>query len=298
MSDTGKTLRADRPGSLLQMKVFLGLPRPFQKPADGTLSAVTSTLVYGRRDAVLVDAQHIQEDVDKLADVIERTDRRLTTIFITHGHPDHYFGAARLAKRFPGVEVTATARVVDYIAEHVQDHVRLWEELYGDFARPDLLPSPLTSDTILLEERALRVIEIGQGDIAPSTVLQVAELGALVVGDVAYNQIHQNVGLSSVAEWQEWIASVDKLELLRPRSVVAGHKKPGASDEEVARILGGTRSYIRDFEEVASTSASAHEIIEAMTIRYPDHGNVNAFVRSANAVMKRSAQGSSPRAAS
>ncbi len=290
MSGTGGIEGRDgRPGSPLEMKVFTGLPRPFQSPADGTLSGVTSTLVYGVTDAVLVDAQHIQEDVDTLAEMIERIGRRLTTIFITHGHPDHYFGAARLAERFPNVDVVATKSVVDYIADHVEDHVRLWEGLFSDFARPDLLPTALTTDTILLEGRDLRVIEIGQGDVAPSTVLQVPELGALVVGDVAYNQIHQNLGLSSVAEWHEWIVSLDKLERLRPRSVVAGHKKPEASDQEVARILDGTRSYIRDFEEVVNVSASADEIIEAMTIRYPDRGNINALVHSAHAVMKRNA---------
>ena len=275
-----------RPISPLEMKVFTGLPRPFKSPADGTLSAVTSTLIYGRTNAVLVDAQQIQEDVDTLADVIERIGRRLATIFITHGHPDHYFGAARLTKRFPDVHVVATKGVVDYIAEHIESHFSLWEDLFGDFARPDLLPTALTTDTILLEGRDLRVIEIGQGDIAPSTVLQVPELGALIVGDVAYKQIHQNLGLSSVAEWQEWIISVDKLERIQPRSVMAGHKKAEASDEDVARILDGTRAYIRDFAEMMSTSITADELIESMKIRYPDHGNVNALVRSARAVMK------------
>ena len=43
-----------------------------------------------------------------LADWIELHDRRLTTIYITHGHGDH-FGLSVVLDRFPDARATATA---------------------------------------------------------------------------------------------------------------------------------------------------------------------------------------------
>ena len=52
----------------------------------------TSTLIFGARDAVLVDTLMTIREATALADWIELHDRRLTTIYITHGHGDHYSG--------------------------------------------------------------------------------------------------------------------------------------------------------------------------------------------------------------
>ena len=84
----------------LRADVFIGPYLHFEH-GGGTFSATTSTLVSGKSDAVLIDAQHISTDVDALGDMIERTSRRLTTIYVTHGHADHWYGAGDLGE-IPG----------------------------------------------------------------------------------------------------------------------------------------------------------------------------------------------------
>jgi glyoxylase-like metal-dependent hydrolase (beta-lactamase superfamily II) len=59
-----------------------------------------STLIFGATDGVLVDALLIREDVDALGDMIASTGKKRTTIFITHGHGDHFFGSDRLIAHF------------------------------------------------------------------------------------------------------------------------------------------------------------------------------------------------------
>jgi hypothetical protein len=56
-------------GSDLSIKVFVGRTHTFED-GSGTFSPTTSTLIIGRTDAVLVDAQHIREDVQSLCDLI------------------------------------------------------------------------------------------------------------------------------------------------------------------------------------------------------------------------------------
>ncbi len=62
----------------------------------------TSTLIFGARDAMLVDTLMTVREATALADWIELHDRRLTTIYITHGHGDHYSGLSCGAQPLPG----------------------------------------------------------------------------------------------------------------------------------------------------------------------------------------------------
>jgi glyoxylase-like metal-dependent hydrolase (beta-lactamase superfamily II) len=65
---------------------FPGIP-------NGTFSPTTSTLITGATEAVLIDAQYLKDDIRDLGDLIERTGKKLTTIYVTHDHQDHYLGS-------------------------------------------------------------------------------------------------------------------------------------------------------------------------------------------------------------
>jgi glyoxylase-like metal-dependent hydrolase (beta-lactamase superfamily II) len=242
--------------------------------ARGTFSPTTSTLVVGSTEAVLIDAQHMHSDVAALGDLIEQTGKRLTTIYVTHGHADHWYGVGDLLARFPAARAVAIPGVVDYIKESAEETAQQWSALFGErVADPTVIPDVLDGSDIELDGAELRIIEVGQGDIAPSTVVHVPAIDAVVTGDVVYNQIHAMLGLSGPDEWERWIQSVDTIEKLSPKMVVAGHKRPESSDAEVTRMLDQTRSYISDFADGARTAGSAEELIERMTSKYPDFGN-------------------------
>jgi glyoxylase-like metal-dependent hydrolase (beta-lactamase superfamily II) len=257
----------------LRADVFIGPFLNFERGA-GTFSATTSTLVSGKSDAVLIDAQHIRTDVAALAEFIGRTGKNLTTIYITHGHADHWYGAGDLLATFPDARVVATAPVVEYINQAAEIEAQQWAAMFGDrVAKPGKVPETLDGLTIDLEGHELRIVEVGQGDIQPSTVLHVPDLDAVVAGDVVYNQIHAMLGLSGPNGWKRWLQSLDAIEKLSPRMIVAGHRKHESSDYEANRMLDETRSYIGDFAEAAQQLDSADELIELMKSKYPDFGN-------------------------
>src|SRR6478672_2186477 len=89
--------------------VTKGLP-----PGKEHLAWVTNTvtLVYGERDAVLVDTFLSEQHSKELIDWIGETGKNLTTIYITHAHGDHFLGLKLLLDRFPKARAFATAAAV------------------------------------------------------------------------------------------------------------------------------------------------------------------------------------------
>ena len=75
-----------------------GLP-----PGKEDLAWVTNTvtLIYGERDAVLVDTFLSVQHSKELLDWVAESGKNLTTIYVTHAHGDHFFGLKLLLDRFP-----------------------------------------------------------------------------------------------------------------------------------------------------------------------------------------------------
>lgn len=83
--------------------------------APAAAGAVNSTIVLGASEALVIDAQFTKSGANAVADRIDAAGRTLTQVFITHGHPDHYFGARTLLERFPQARVVASAETVEVI---------------------------------------------------------------------------------------------------------------------------------------------------------------------------------------
>jgi glyoxylase-like metal-dependent hydrolase (beta-lactamase superfamily II) len=270
--------------SIPQAKVFVGETHRFED-GSGTFSPTSSTLIMGETDAVLVDAQHIRSDVHALGDMIAQTGKRLTTIYITHGHADHWYGIGQLVRRFPSARAVTTAGVIEYIEKNRADAAERWREMFADrVVEADVIPG-LIEGPIDLEGHKLHPIEVGQADIAPSTLLHVPSIGLVVPGDAVYNKIHMMLGLHE--EWGRWLESIDKIEKLAPVMLVAGHKRPEASDLEVARIIDESRSYIRVFANAAKKVVNADDLIQEVSAKYRDFGNLWTLQFSARSYFAR-----------
>ena len=197
----------------------------------GTFSPTTATLVTGATEAVLIDAQYLKDDVRDLGDLIERTGKQLTTIYITHAHQDHYLGFGPLLERFPGAKCVALPHVIEAIKDTMDMQTEQWKMMFGDAcvtAGP--VPEPMDGHTLFVDGSPLNIIEVKQADVHPTTIVHIPEIGVVVAGDSVYNEIHPMLGLSTPAEWQDWLETVDVVESLKPRMIVAGHRRPDGDD--------------------------------------------------------------------
>jgi glyoxylase-like metal-dependent hydrolase (beta-lactamase superfamily II) len=205
-------------------------PKPFGEPLG--FDPITSTLIFGEHDAVLVDAMGTVAEADALADWVALHNRNLQTIYITHGHFDHFYGLSVLLDRFPGARAIATPKTVEAMqSSFVPPLSQFARQLFpGQVPTKLVSPEPYEGDTFTLEGHELRIIEQGRTDFPDSTSLYVPSIGKIVAGDVVYNQCRIYVGDTTPESRRNWIAALDRLAALNPAIVVAGHKKPGATD--------------------------------------------------------------------
>jgi glyoxylase-like metal-dependent hydrolase (beta-lactamase superfamily II) len=258
----------------------------FELPNGGTFSPTTSTLITGDTQAVLVDTQYRQPDVEEVIRQIEASDKTLTTIFITHGHFDHYFGLEMLLAHFPYARAVATPSVAAYIAGNHSAERKSAAAFFGGQALDStVVPQPLDTDILRLDDAAFRVIDLEQADIAPTSIVHIPSIGAVIAGDAIYNGVNPFLAASGPADWPKWVASVDRIAALNPTTVIAGHKQPTRGDE--AACIGETRDYLEKFIDLFGTSSDSRELVRRMQELYPDHINPSALVMSAVTAFKQ-----------
>jgi len=250
---------------------------------------ISSTLIYGSRDAVVVDSFITREQARAQADWVASTGKNLTTIYATHGHGDHFFGTSVLLERFPKAQFVAAPSTVEVMKQQVApDYVaKFWESRFpNQLPKRLMIADELQTNLIECEGEQLVVVPLNFTDTAGSTCLHVPELDLIAAGDAAYNGVHPRLLESNQNQKRdEWLVALDKMQSLKPRIVVAGHKNP-KNDDDAPRVIGQTRKYILDFQELAEKNTTAKELYDQMLARYPEWLNRGALWSSATAINK------------
>ena len=226
-------------------------------------------LIEGEKDAVLVDAPFTLADAHRVVGMVLDSGKHLTTVFVTHDHPDHFFAMEVIQDAFPDARIVAHPVVVADIWKSLPFKVKRWSPLLGaNGPRHPSAPLPLTSDTIMLEGRELKVLGPMQGDHAHATALWAPSIGGLFAGDLVYNQMFLWFGEHDPAAVAEWSRSIDRFIALHPTMVVAGHAKPGLPND--ASGLEFSKRYIAAWPGLVAQSKDSADLRARTRRAFPD----------------------------
>ena len=229
---------------------------------------VASAIVSGKTDAVLIDAQFTLADAEKVAQHIKTSGKKLTTIYVSHGDPDFYFGLEVFKKYFPEVTVYAAPATVEHIKATAQKKLEVWGERLGkNITSNAILPQVLKSNSIDLEGQKLEIIGLER---SPSkTFVWIPSIKAVVGGiNVFGSTFHLWMADAQTAEARkQWISDLDKIESLQPTIVIPAHAKSESAFDLTA--VKHTKGYIQFYEEALKTNKTSETLIAALKAKYP-----------------------------
>lgn len=234
---------------------------------------VSSAIIYGDKEALVVDTQFALSHAYRLVAQILETGRELTQIFLTHLHPDHYLGVEALVKAFPNAKVLAYGEVADEINDAFDFKIEHWgNEVLGlNGASSKVQVERVDDKTLHVDGHPVEILGVMRGDSAHAAAIWVPETKTLVAGDIVFSDAHVWIADSRTPEMrQEWLDTLDELEKLEPAVVVPGHApndRPYDPDG-----IAFTRRYIHDFLGQITEAKDSADLMSRMEKLYPDAG--------------------------
>ena len=238
-------------------------------PGHDAIFPVSSVIVSGEHDAILVDAQFGKGQAEQVVERLRKSGKQLTTIYISHGDPDYYFGLDTLTQAFPKARVVASAATVAHIRNTMDAKLAYWGPQMGaDKPAKLVVPHVLEGNQLKLEGQALEVVGL-DGPQPDRSFVWIPSIKAVVGGVVVSEHIHVWMADTQTAQSHaDWLGTLARIEQLAPRTVVPGHYLGDSSRSlEAVRF---TANYIRDFDTETAKAGNADALIAAMKKRYPN----------------------------
>jgi glyoxylase-like metal-dependent hydrolase (beta-lactamase superfamily II) len=230
---------------------------------------VTSTLVSGEKDAILVDGAFTLADAHRVVAAILDSKKNLTTVYVTHWHPDHYFGLVAIKQAFPKAKLVATPETVAEIKKTWKGKVKQWGPMYGDnLTATPVIPTPIKDKTLTLEGQTLEIHGMVQGDSPENSYVWIPSAKTVIAGDIVYQGVHPWTAETNAAARQAWLKTLDELQALGATTVVAGHKDPKLKDD--ASGIEATRGYLKTFDQLLAASKTPDELEAKLKAKYPN----------------------------
>jgi glyoxylase-like metal-dependent hydrolase (beta-lactamase superfamily II) len=253
-------------------------------PQAQSMFPVSSVLITGPKEAILVDAQFQKNDAESVVDMIKKSGKKLTTIYISHGDPDYYFGLDVITSAYPNAKVLSSAPTQEYIKKSMEPKKAYWGPILKDNAPQKLvLPDVLKGDTLLVDGEPIKVVGL-EGQDPKHTFVWIPSSKTVLGGVVVFNNMHVFLADTKTPESrQKWYKTLDTIEQLHPQTVIAGHMlgdKPMTID-----AVNFTRKYIQHFEAAMKSSNNSSELITQMQAQYPAIGATSILDLSAKVVM-------------
>ncbi|MDX7923481.1 Vmh family MBL fold metallo-hydrolase [Aeromonas media] len=234
-------------------------------PGEKAIFPVSSSLVTGDKEAILIDAQFDVQNGQALVDMIKKSGKKLTTVYISAGDPDFYFGLEPVMAAFPDVKVLADQHVVDHINQTKDAKLSYWSPILGEGAPKSLtVPQVMTASHLTLDGEKIEIKEMN----TPNAYLWAPSIKTAFGGVPVYSGVHVWMADSQTkAARSNWVKALDNLLALKPERVVPGHFL-GTAPKGTAAVTF-TRDYVQRFEQALASAKNSEQLIDGLKKAFP-----------------------------
>ncbi|MGJ0624297.1 MBL fold metallo-hydrolase [Xenorhabdus bovienii] len=249
-------------------------------PGETGIFPVSSEIISGDHEVVLIDAQFKKSDAQALVKMIQQTGKKLTTIYISQSDPDFYFGLDVITTAFPEAKVIASPETIKAINETKDGKLAYWGGILQDQApKKVIVPEPLKGNTFTVDGEKL-IVEGLDGPAADRTFVWVPKLKAVVGGVTVSGNIHVWIAdTQTKVSRQHWMQTLDRIKNLKPDTVVPGHYVGSAP--MTLESVTFTQKYLTTLEKELPKAKDSEALIAAMKKHYPNLADESSLELSA-----------------
>lgn len=249
-------------------------------PGEDALFPVTSSLISGPKEAILVDAQFDKANARKVLKMVQDSGKDLKTIYISHGDPDFYFGLDVLTEAYPEAEVVASPSTIAHINATKDKKIGYWGPILAENAPSKVIvPKEISSESFTIDGEAVEIVGL-DGHDPKHTFLWIPSEKTVLGGVVLYENLHVWVADAQTQKDRDnWYQTLDVIRNLGAERIVPGHFLGGSKEDLTA--VNFTEEYVKAFEAASAKVEGSEALVTEMTTAYPDFPNVTDLGLSA-----------------
>jgi glyoxylase-like metal-dependent hydrolase (beta-lactamase superfamily II) len=231
---------------------------------------VTSHIVEGKNDLIVIDAQFTKSDASALKDKIKSTGKNLKTVFVTHGHPDHYFGVEVLKLEFPNARYVAVQSTIDDIQKTGEGKLAYWNTVMPK-EMPSKVPAldAVVDEDLRLDGETLQLVQLAAAESDHASMVVVNSIGAAFAGDMLYDDVHLWLA-EAKGRTDAWKQNLNTLQNNSAvKTIYVGHQAKARANGK--NIIDTNLAYINFAEEVFTSAQSSAEAAAQLKAQYPTY---------------------------
>ncbi|MEM9632853.1 MAG: MBL fold metallo-hydrolase [Pseudomonadota bacterium] len=249
-------------------------------PGEDALFPVTSSLISGPNEAILVDAQFDKANAQKVLKMVQDSGKNLKTIYISHGDPDFYFGLDVLTEAYPEAEVVASPSTIAHINATKDKKIGYWGPILAENAPSKVIvPAEISSNGFTVDGEKVEIVGL-DGHDPKHTFLWIPTEKTVLGGVVLYENLHVWVADAQTQKDRDnWYKTLGVIRSLGAERIVPGHYL-GETQEDLTAV-NFTEEYVKAFEAASAKVEGSEALVKEMTTAYPDFPNVTDLGLSA-----------------
>jgi len=233
----------------------------YMSPLDSAL--VNSHVIETKNKLIIVDAQFVRPYAKELRGYVDRLNKPIDRMIVSHNHPDHWFGL----EYFTDVPIYSLQETKDLIEKTGDFFIKMNRERMGELVtEKKVVPSmTIREGKEVIDGLEYEYEKVLNAEAEVQLLIKLPEPGTLLAQDLVYNNVHLViVGKDAINGWRQVLKRLQGMKGYD--TILAGHGEPTNP-----AVYGKLSQYLEDAGAILATSKTGDEYKRRLLEKYPSY---------------------------